>query len=136
MAGNSVDYTYNGDNYITAITTPKGTTTLDYYTTPWDGYALSSLTNPEGATKTYDTATWSELEIEIIDEKGNSTRYFNNWDSYTESVTDALGNQKLYGYTGGDRSSITDANNHTTLRSYDNRGNITSVTPHRVCDLL
>lgn len=129
MEGNIVRYTYDEvEGYITEIETPKGITRLTYTPSPFGGYALESITNPDGVTKNYGTTPGNPLQVEIEDGEGHKTSYDNNDPGYTERITDALGNQLNYGYTNGKRTSITDANGNTTSIAYDSRGNVTSIT--------
>ena len=81
---------------MTAITTSKGTTTIEYSTSS-EGYALKSITDPKGNVKNYGT-TRSDYVMRIVDANGNPTYYENNSDGYTVKITDALGNAINYGY--------------------------------------
>lgn len=129
MAGYITNYTYDQYSYMTAITTPKGTTTISNVYDEEYGYAINSITNAMGHGRWYGTYwTSGEDNVMVTDAHGNTTYYDNLDYGVTGAITNPLGNTTSFGYDiFGNRISVTNANKNTTNSTYDERGNITSI---------
>jgi RHS repeat-associated protein len=134
MAGTTVSFSYDNPScpggtcsYMTSITTPKGVTRITYATS-FEGFALQTVTDALGNTKSYGTFE-SHLRVRIVDENGNARFFTNTFESYTAGITDAVGNATAFEYDfRGKRTGLTDARGSKTGLSYDDRSNLTRMT--------
>jgi len=149
MAGNTVTYEYTPDSYndIKSIITSSGTTSLAYYYSWLVGaYYVNSIADPLGNARRYWYCRYPEYSCPFIDQSDTGVQDARgNWIYYhtgpcgsssTWGFKDSLGNQTSFGYDGNcNRTSITNANGHTTTIGYNAYGDITFIKDPVCADL-
>ncbi len=146
-AGGSITYSYDKKGLVKTAADAYGNTTTYTYNGQSD---ITSVTDSLGNTYTY-TYDQNGNRLSETDPKGNVTAYRYDSMNRLSGTTDALGNVTTYTYNGLDQiTSVTDSEGHTvtmeydpvfmvpvkevdakgveTLYTYDNEGNLLSVT--------
>ncbi|TVP81333.1 MAG: RHS repeat protein [Puniceicoccaceae bacterium] len=127
QTGDAVLRSYNGEDHIVSITSPKEEITL--YTFNGDNNLLT-VTDPLGFTimNTYD----SEERLDTTtDKRGNVTTFTYTPTHLIETVTDPLGHVTTYGYySDGLVQTVEDAEGKITTTAYDSFGLINTITLH------
>lgn len=127
MKGAATNYIYDSASYITAITTPHQGTTRITYVVSEEGYYISSITDTLGNRREYSPYD-SHSQMMIVDSRGYRQVYTNSNEGYTLSAV--IGGSKIvFEYDEfGNRTTVKDAYNNTTLLTYNSAGDITSIT--------
>lgn len=155
--GNTLTYTYNASNYVTAVTDTQGrritlgylqqngvsllntvtdangpTTRTVTYTYDPTANTLLTVTDASGGVTRYAYDS-SDILTRITDPKGNVTKvgfnYSNNQTTSVTRVTDVgAGTGPTTTFTyGSGNTVVTDANSHATTYAYDAMSRVTSV---------
>ena len=135
LAGYTTSYTYNANNYITAITTPYGTTQVVYQISPgnYKIYAPQKVIDSLGAVSQF---ALDNLDIVYTDGRLHQTRFTGDGATgFTGTITDAAGGATTYTYDSyGNTTSVTDPNGAKWVLAYGtdpSRGNLTQSTDPR-----
>jgi RHS repeat-associated protein len=132
-AGGVRSFTYDGSHRILTMTNPRGGTTTNVY----DASArVISQTDPANRTTTWsytgNAASPAGGTTLMTDPNGNVTKYvYQNLELLSETHgfgTSNAATTTIYDPATLGRTSITDANNHTTTSTYDSNGNVTSFS--------
>ena len=131
LAGYQTSYTYDANKYITAVTTPRGTSQVVYQHSPgnYNIYAPQQIIDPLGYINQF---TVSGIEIIYTDPAGRQTRYAADGPTgFTGTITGPLGGVTSFTYDSyGNRTSVTDATGSKWVMSYGDpaSGNLTAIT--------
>jgi RHS repeat-associated protein len=125
-SGKQLNYTYSNTGDLTSMTDRTGAvSTFSYNST----HGLTSYTDPRGimtARYVYDDAG---RIIAAYDANGKAIELTHDTNSNTETVKDRMGNATIYTYdANGNVVKKVDALNHTTTYGYDPLGNEASTT--------
>lgn len=134
-AGGVTSYAYDAQNRMTSITDPRN---IVYLQNVFDsnGRVIQQTAPDGGVTKFAYTLinptvpTSPVLLTTVTDPRGNATTYHFNPQGFVIDTTDALGEKNSYTLDAGTNNvlSMTDSLNRVTAYTYDDVGNIVSVT--------
>ncbi len=134
-AGGVTSYAYDPQNRMTSITDPRN---IVYLQNVFDANGrVIQQTAPDGGVTKFaytlinpNVPTSPVLLTTVTDPRGNATTYHFNPQGFVIDTTDALGEKTIYNLDPGTNNvlSSTDPLSRVTNYTYDDAGNITSVT--------